>query len=70
MGMGRDGAQGLLEIRRAGGFTVAQDEATSVIYGMPREAALLGAATCVLPLGEIGTALASLAAPSASRQLK
>lgn len=69
-GMGRDGALGLLEIRRAGGFTIAQDEATSVIYGMPREAALLGAAMCVLPLGEIGLALASLAAPSASRQLK
>jgi len=68
-GMGRDGAQGLLEIRRAGGFTIAQDEATSVIYGMPREAALLGAAMCVLPLGEIGPALASLAASSASRQL-
>ena len=63
-GMGRDGAKGLLEIRRAGGFTIAQDEATSVIYGMPREAALLGAAMRVLPLGEIGPALASLAVPS------
>jgi two-component system chemotaxis response regulator CheB len=58
-GMGRDGASGLLDIRRAGGFTVAQDEATSVVYGMPREAFLLGAADRVLPLGEIGGALAS-----------
>jgi len=61
-GMGRDGALGLLEIRRAGGLTIAQDEATSVVYGMPREAVLLGAAESVLPLDGIGPALASLAA--------
>lgn len=60
-GMGRDGAAGLLEIRRAGGLTIAQDEATSVVYGMPREAVRLGAAERVLPLGEIGPTLASLA---------
>jgi two-component system chemotaxis response regulator CheB len=58
--MGRDGAAGLLEIRRAGGFTVAQDEATSVVYGMPREAALLGAADRVLPLDQIGRAMAQV----------
>ena len=64
-GMGRDGAKGLLDIRRAGGLTMAQDEATSIVYGMPREAAILGAAERVLPLGEIGPALAMLArAPS------
>lgn len=57
-GMGKDGARGLLEIRRAGGFTVAQDEATCVVYGMPREAALLDAADRILPLGAIGAALA------------
>ncbi len=60
-GMGRDGAAGLLAMRRAGGSTIAQDEATSVIYGMPREAALLGAAMHVLPLRDIGPALSSLA---------
>jgi two-component system chemotaxis response regulator CheB len=60
-GMGRDGAAGLLEIRRAGGITVAQDEATSVVYGMPREAVLLGGAERVLPLAEIGPMIASLA---------
>ena len=53
-GMGRDGAAGLLAIRRAGGFTVAQDEATSVVFGMPREAIALGAAQAVLPLDQIG----------------
>ncbi len=62
-GMGRDGAEGLLEIRRAGGLTVAQDEATSVVYGMPKEAVSLGAAGQVLPLPEIGTLLAGLSRP-------
>jgi two-component system chemotaxis response regulator CheB len=60
-GMGKDGAAGLLEIRRAGGTTIAQDEATCVVYGMPREAALLDAATQILPLGEIGPALVAAA---------
>lgn len=60
-GMGRDGAAGLLAVRRAGGATIAQDEATSVVYGMPREAVLLGAAERVLPLSEIGPALGALA---------
>ena len=59
-GMGRDGASGLLDLRRAGAFTIAQDEASSVVYGMPREAALLGAAERVLPLSEIGPALLAL----------
>lgn len=57
-GMGRDGASGLLVLRQAGGFTIAQDEESSVVYGMPREAALLGAATRILPLAEIGRCLA------------
>jgi two-component system, chemotaxis family, protein-glutamate methylesterase/glutaminase len=60
-GMGRDGAAGLLEVRRAGGFAIAQDEATSIVYGMPREAVILGAAESILPLGEIGPALAAIA---------
>lgn len=57
-GMGCDGAAGLLAIRQAGGFTLAQDEATSTVYGMPREAAVCGAAERILPLHEIGPALA------------
>jgi two-component system chemotaxis response regulator CheB len=60
--MGRDGADGLLALRRAGAHTIAQDEATSVIYGMPREAALLGAAQRILPLNEIGAAMSRLTA--------
>ena len=66
-GMGRDGAAGLLAIRRAGGLTLAQDEATSVIYGMPREAARLDAVDCVLPLDHIGPTLAALAQPRERR---
>ncbi|MGE3547451.1 MAG: CheB methylesterase domain-containing protein, partial [Kofleriaceae bacterium] len=66
-GMGRDGASGLLEIRRAGGLTIAQDEASCVVYGMPREAALLGAAERVLPLSEIGPAITKLFATSPRR---
>ena len=59
-GMGRDGAAGLLAIRRAGGRTLAQDEATSVVYGMPRVAWSLGAAERRLPLHQIPAALLDL----------
>ncbi len=52
-GMGDDGARGLLEMRRAGATTVAQDEASCVVFGMPREAIRHGAAASVLPLGSI-----------------
>jgi two-component system chemotaxis response regulator CheB len=61
-GMGSDGAQGMLRIRRAGGRTLAQDEATSVVFGMPREAIRLGAAEQVLSLPAISATLLRLAA--------
>jgi two-component system, chemotaxis family, protein-glutamate methylesterase/glutaminase len=56
-GMGRDGATGLLAVRKAGGCTIAQDQASSVVYGMPREAALIDAAQQVLSLADIGPAI-------------
>jgi two-component system chemotaxis response regulator CheB len=52
-GMGKDGAVGLKEMRDAGSRTIAQDEATSIVWGMPGEAVAVGAAADVLPLGEI-----------------
>ncbi|WP_152045527.1 protein-glutamate methylesterase/protein-glutamine glutaminase [Aureimonas psammosilenae] len=52
-GMGRDGADGLLAMRKGGGRTLAQDEATSLVYGMPRVAYEIGAAERRLPLGRI-----------------
>ena len=56
-GMGNDGAQGLLKMRRQGARTIAQNEATCVVYGMPREAVELGAAEHVLPLSAIAEAM-------------
>jgi two-component system, chemotaxis family, protein-glutamate methylesterase/glutaminase len=52
-GMGADGAKGLLAMRKAGAFTVAQDEATCVVFGMPKEAIQLGAVCRVAPLTQI-----------------
>jgi two-component system chemotaxis response regulator CheB len=52
-GMGDDGARGLLEIKQAGGKTIAQDESSCVVFGMPKEAILLNAADKILPLKDI-----------------
>ncbi|MGD0098143.1 MAG: chemotaxis response regulator protein-glutamate methylesterase [Terracidiphilus sp.] len=56
-GMGADGAKGMLEMKQAGAFNIAQDESTSVVFGMPREAILLNAVDKVLPLTHIPDAL-------------
>lgn len=61
-GMGSDGAHGLLAIARAGGRTIAQDEATSIVFGMPRAAIALGAAQVVAPLRQIARHALSRAA--------
>ena len=60
-GMGDDGAQGLVEMRGSGAHTIAQDEATSVVWGMPGEAVKLDAAIDVLPLDQISARMMTMA---------
>lgn len=66
-GMGRDGADGLAAMHRAGSWTIGQDEASSTVYGMPRAAHEMGAVAQQLPLSRIGPALLSAAARSTER---
>jgi two-component system chemotaxis response regulator CheB len=67
-GMGDDGAQGMLELKRAGAATIAQDEATSVVFGMPAEAIARGAVDDVLPLGGIAAAVLRSAASGGTKR--
>lgn len=68
-GMGSDGARGLLAIRRAGGKTIAQDESTCVVFGMPKEAIQMGAAERILPLPRIASeALSMVSTPGRMEQ--
>ncbi|MDV6319093.1 chemotaxis response regulator protein-glutamate methylesterase [Chromohalobacter sp. HP20-39] len=67
-GMGKDGAAGLLEMRQAGAYTIAQDEASCVVFGMPREAVILGGATDTIALSEIPAALMKRAEASGRAQ--
>jgi two-component system chemotaxis response regulator CheB len=64
-GMGDDGAEGLLELRKSGGYTIAEDESTAVVYGMPAEALRRGAVLDSLPLPAIALRILEL---MASRQ--
>ena len=67
-GMGRDGAAGMLEMKKAGAWNIAQDEATSVIFGMPREAIEAGAVQEVAPLNKLrDKALARVAKKETTR---
>jgi two-component system response regulator WspF len=66
-GMGRDGAAGLLQLRQAGWRTIAQDEATSAVWGMPGAAVAMGAAERVLPVERIGPAISSVPTPRSPR---
>jgi two-component system chemotaxis response regulator CheB len=68
-GMGDDGALALRALRETGATTVAQDEASSVVYGMPREAVLAGAATKVLPLQAMATFIEQWTSDGASPEL-
>ena len=52
-GMGGDGAKAMLEMKQAGAYTIAQDEASCVVFGMPKEAIKLGGVDKILPLSEI-----------------
>ena len=65
-GMGADGSQGLLKMRQAGARTIAQDEATCVVFGMPREAIHLGAAEQILPLPAVADGILTARRPGAS----
>jgi two-component system chemotaxis response regulator CheB len=65
-GMGVDGSAGLLALRRAGAATVVQDEATSVVFGMPAEAIRVGAAGQVVPLGQVAGVVARFGAARAT----
>ena len=56
-GMGNDGAEGLLKMREAGAFTLAEDESTCVVFGMPREAIRAGGACKVVPLDQVPAAV-------------
>ncbi|HEX5093363.1 MAG TPA: chemotaxis response regulator protein-glutamate methylesterase [Burkholderiales bacterium] len=69
-GMGKDGARAMLEMRQAGAWTIAQDEASCIVFGMPREAIALGAAQEVLPLDRIAGSIAERLAAAGPRGVR
>src|SRR3546814_18500835 len=69
-GMGKDGAQGLLAMRQAGAQTFAQDEASCVVFGMPREAFHIGATDVAVPLSEMSARILASAGSYGTRVLE
>src|SRR3989442_15592131 len=69
-GMGRDGAKGLKTLRNRGHYTIAQDQATSAVYGMPKAAAALDAAVDILPLERIAPTLTGLFAANLKHSIR
>lgn len=67
-GMGRDGVEGLRALKAAGGYVIAQDESSSVVYGMPREAVVAGVVDLVVPVEEVAPRLLELAAGQSARE--
>jgi two-component system chemotaxis response regulator CheB len=69
-GMGADGAQGMLKLKRAGAGTIAQDEASCVVFGMPREAIRVGAVDRIVPLSQIAPSIIAEATARSKHQLE
>lgn len=69
-GMGKDGAQGMLEMKQAGAYNFAQDEASCVVFGMPREAIAIGAADEVVPLDQMATRVLKYLSEHGGRALR
>ncbi|MDD0853783.1 chemotaxis response regulator protein-glutamate methylesterase [Halobacteriovorax sp. GB3] len=69
-GMGKDGAEGLLKLRKNGAYTIAQDEESCVVYGMPREAAQIGAAMCIEHKDDIAAKIGELSFPDSQDSKK
>ena len=65
-GMGKDGAKGMAQMKQAGAYNIAQDEASCVVYGMPKEAVAAGGVDEILPLREIAKRVIAVVGKSRS----
>jgi two-component system chemotaxis response regulator CheB len=69
-GMGNDGAQGMVEIKGKGGYTIAESEESAVVFGMPAEAIKAGAAESILPISDIPAEIIRVVSYSVKREKK